>query len=67
MKEEEVGLALSIMNRRIAQFIKNNKEKDINVFKKQLMKLKEEEEKIYQLDEETIKKVFNIYLKELKS
>ncbi len=67
MKEVEVELALSIINRKIAKLIENNKENDIHIFKKELMNLKEEEEKIYQLDEKTIKKVFDIYLKELKN
>ena len=66
MKEEELEVAIDIMQRKIALFIRNNKEKDITVFKNELQKLLEEEDKIYELDEKTIQKVFTIYLEELK-
>lgn len=66
MDELKVELAIDIMQRKIAHFIKNNKEKDIKKFKEQLQKLAEEEEKIYELDEATIEKVYEVYLKEIK-
>ncbi|MCI8412217.1 MAG: hypothetical protein HFJ40_07340 [Clostridia bacterium] len=66
MDEIKLDVALDIIQRKIAYFIKNNKEKDIKIFKKQLEELLKEEEKIYELDEETIKKVFEVYLKEIK-
>lgn len=66
MDELKLEIAIDIMQRKIVHFIKNNKEKNLDVFKKQLQKLIEEEEKIYELDEETINKVYQVYLEELK-
>lgn len=66
MEEAKIEIAIDIMQRKIAHFIKNNKEKNKEVFKQQLQKLIEEEEKIYELDEETIEKVYQVYLKEIK-
>ena len=66
MDEAKFNVAIDIMRRKIAHFIRTNKEKDLKVFKEELQKLAEEEEKIYELDEETINKVFEVYLKELK-
>lgn len=66
MDELKVELAIDIMQRKIAHFIRNNKEKDLEKFKEQLQKLVEEEEKIYELDNETIEKVYEVYLKEIK-
>ena len=65
MDELKVELAIDIMQRKIAHFIRNNKEKDLEKFKEQLQKLVEEE-KIYELDDETIEKVYEVYLKEIK-
>lgn len=66
MDELNVELAIDIMQRKIAHFIRNNKETNLENFKEQLQELVEEEEKIYELDEKTIKKVYEIYLKEIK-
>ena len=66
MEEFNVELAIDIMQRKIAHFIKNNKEKNVETFKKELKKLVQEEEKIYELDEDTIEKVYEVYLQELK-
>ena len=66
MDELKLDLAIDIMQRKIAHFIRNNNEKDFNKFKEELQKLIEEEDKIYELDEETINKVYEIYLKEIK-
>lgn len=66
MDELKVELAIDIMQRRIAQFIRNNKEKDLETFKKQLQKLIKEEEEIYKLDDKAIEKAYQVYLKELK-
>jgi len=66
MDELKVELAIDIMQRKIAYFIRNNKEKNIEKFKEQLQNLIKEEDKIYELDEETIQKVFQVYLKEIK-
>ena len=66
MDEIKIDIAIEIMQRKIARFIRNNKEKNFNIFKKELQNLIEEEEKIYTLDEETINKVYEVYLKEVK-
>ncbi len=66
MDELDLDLAIDIMQRKISHFMRNNKEKDYSKFKEELQKLIEEEDKIYELDEETIKKVYNIYLNEIK-
>lgn len=66
MNEAKFEVAIDIMQRKIAHFIKNNKEKDFKIFKKELQKLIDEQDKIYELDEETIEKVYEVYLKDLK-
>lgn len=66
MDELKVELAIDIMQRKIAHFIRNNKETNLESFKEKLQQLVEEEEKLYELDEETIQKVYEIYLKEIK-
>lgn len=66
MEETKIEIAIDIMQRKIAHFIKNNKEKDKEVFKQQLQRLVEEEDKIYELDEGIIEKVYQVYLKEVK-
>lgn len=66
MDELKVEIAIDIIQRKIADFIKNNKEQNIKIFKNELQKLSNEEEKIYELDEETIKKVYEVYLADLK-
>lgn len=63
MDELKVEIAIEILERKISEFIKNNKETDFEKFKKELQKLTEEREKIYELDEEIIEKVYNNYLK----
>lgn len=67
MDELKVEIALEVIQLKIVHFIKNNKEKDVNKFKKQLNILTTERDKIYELDEETIDKVYNVYLEEIKN
>lgn len=66
MDEIKLDIALDIMNRKIARFIADNKDKNIDTFKEDLKKLLDEENKIYDLDTETINKVFEVYLNEFK-
>ena len=66
MDEIKVEMALDIIQRKISKLIKDNKETNFEKFNSQLKLLTEEREKIYDLDEEVINKVFDIYLKELK-
>ena len=66
MDEIKVEMALDIIQQKIRNLIKNNKDTNFENFQKQLKILTEEREKIYELDEETINKVFDVYLKEIK-
>lgn len=67
MDELKVEVALEVIQLKIVHFIKNNKEKDVNKFKERLNLLTSERDKIYELDEETIDKVYNVYLEEIKN
>ena len=63
MDELKVEIALEIIQRKIVSLLKSNKD---DTAKETLKTLVEEREKIYNLDEETIEKVYNIYLDEVK-
>ena len=67
MDELKVEVALEIIQLKIVHFIKNNKEKDVNKFREQLNVLTRERDKIYENDKETIDKVYNVYLEEIKN
>lgn len=67
MDELKVEVALEIIQLKIVHFIKNSKEKDVNKFKEKLNILTQERDKIYELDKETIDKVYNVYLEEIKN
>lgn len=66
MDELKVEIALEIIQRKIVSLLKSNKDVDVDTAKETLKTLVEEREKIYNLDEETIEKVYNIYLEEVK-
>ena len=67
MKDElQMEHALDILNRRIAKYMRDNKNTNLEDFKKRLIEFSKEEDKIYELDKETIEKVFEQYLKEIK-
>ena len=66
MDELKVEIALEIIQRKIDSLLKSNKDIDVDTAKETLKTLVEEREKIYNLDEETIEKVYNIYLDEVK-
>ena len=66
MDELKIEIALEVIELKIVHLIKNNKEKNIELFKEKLNNLVEEREKIYELDETTIDKVYNVYLEEIK-
>ena len=66
MDELKVEIALEIIQRKIVSLLKSNKDIDVDTAKETLKTLFEEREKIYNLDEETIEKVYNIYLDEVK-
>lgn len=67
IEENKIDLALYIINLKIADTIKNNKEKDYKKFQEKIEILKEEKKKIYNNDKEIIDKVLNIYLEEIKN
>ena len=66
MDELKVEIVLEIIQRKIVSLLKSNKDVDVDTAKETLKTLVEEREKIYNLDEETIEKVYNIYLDEVK-
>ena len=66
MDELKVEIAWEIIQRKIVSLLKSNKDVDVDTAKETLKTLVEEREKIYNLDEETIEKVYNIYLDEVK-
>ena len=66
MDELKVEIALEIIQKKIVSLLKSNKDVDADTAKETLRTLVEEREKIYNLDEETIEKVYNIYLDEVK-
>ena len=66
MVDLKVEIALEIIQRKIVSLLKSNKDIDVDTAKETLKTLVEEREKIYNLDEETIEKVYNIYLDEVK-
>ena len=66
MDELKVEIALEIIQRKIVSLLKSNKDIDVDTAKETLKTLVEGREKIYNLDEETIEKVYNIYLDEVK-
>lgn len=66
MDELKVEIALEIIQRKIVSLLKSNKDVDVDTAKETLKTLVEEREKIYNLDEETMEKVYNIYLDEVK-
>lgn len=64
--EIKVDVALDIIQLKIVHFIKNYKGNDKNEFQEKLKQLTEEKQKIYELDKETIDKVYDVYLEEIK-
>ena len=66
LQQLKVEIALEIIQRKIVSLLKSNKDVDVDTAKETLKTLVEEREKIYNLDEETIEKVYNIYLDEVK-
>lgn len=67
IEENKIDLALYVLNLKIADTIKNNKETDYKKFQEKIDKLNEEKNKIYNNDKETIEKVLKIYLEEVKN
>lgn len=66
MDELRVEIALEIIQKKIVHLLKNNKGDDMNTIKESLKTLVKEREKIYDLDKDTINKVYDVYLEEIK-
>ncbi len=66
MNNNRLELAIYVINLKIANEIKNNKESNYEKFKEKLEKLYKEKGEIYINKEETIDKVLTKYLEELK-
>lgn len=66
MDELRVEIALEIIQKKIVHLLKNNKGEDMNTIKESLKTLVDEREKIYDLDEDIINKVYDVYLEEIK-
>ena len=60
MDELKVEIALEIIQKKIVSLLKSNKDVDADTAKETLKTLVEEREKIYNLDEETIEKVYTV-------
>lgn len=69
MKNNELKaeVARSIIELKIVDFIKNNKEKEFSKYKETLQNLAKIRDEIYELNQETIDKVYEDYLKEEKN
>lgn len=66
MDENKIDIALDIMQLKIIDFIKNYKGHDKENFEKELKKLIDEREKVFNLDVDAINKALNEYSKGLK-
>ena len=66
MDELRVEIALEIIQKKIVHLLKNNNGDDMNTIKESLKTLVDEREKIYDLDKDTINKVYDVYLEEIK-
>ena len=66
MDELDYKIALEIIQLKIAKYIKEFSGKDKEKFIMELKQLIDEKEKIYDLNNEVINKVFKIYLPEIK-
>ena len=66
MEKEKIEKALYILQLKIAKEIKENRTSQYEEFKNKIETLQKEKEKIYEGDIETIDKVLNEYLNEVK-
>ena len=61
-----IELAIEVINLKIAQEIKENKEKDYFAFRNKILDLKKEKKEIYLNNQEIIDKVLTKYLNEVR-
>ena len=66
MDELKMEIALEVIQLKIVHFIKNYTGKNSEDFQLKLRKLANERQKIYELDDDTINKVYDIYLKDIR-
>lgn len=66
MNEFVVEHALDVLQRKVALFLKEKHKGNFQDFERQLKVFASEEDKIYDLDEETIRKVYEVYLRDIK-
>lgn len=59
-------MALYVIDLKIADLLKNAENKQYNEVKEEIVLLKQEKQKIYKNDEQTIKKVLTQYIKDVK-
>ena len=64
--DNRVELALYVINLKIADSIKTNKETDFDKFKAKMDILYDEKEQVYKHNEEVIEKILTVYLEEFK-
>ncbi|OKZ56386.1 MAG: hypothetical protein BHV99_05410 [Clostridium sp. 26_21] len=63
---DRIELAIEVINLKIAQEIKENKEKDYFAFRDKILDLKKEKKEIYLNNQEIIDKVLTKYLNEVR-
>ena len=69
MKKDELQaeVARSIIELKIVDLIKNNKERDFSKYKEKLQSLTKLRDEIYELNQDTIDRVYKDYYKEVKN
>ncbi len=65
-KELKMEHALDVLNRKIAKYIREHKDGNIDEFRTKLREFAKEEEQIYELNEDIIERVIREYLKDIK-
>ena len=65
-KELKMEHALDVLNRKIAKYIREHKDGNIDEFITKLREFAKEEEQIYELNEDIIERVIREYLKDIK-
>lgn len=67
MQNNRNELAKYVMDLKIAKEIRENKEKNFEIFAQKIKNLEEEKNQIYKNNEEVIDKILNVYLEQVKS
>lgn len=64
--QDKIELAKYVMDLKIAKEIKENKEKDFEIFTQKITKLKNERNEIFKNNQEIINKILTQYVNEVK-